>query len=144
MKETLTWMCWYFAGPFPVPWPLGLRCRWFCEVFLILSVCLFVFICVTFVTSHWKNLRSSSTATATAKSLQSCPTLCDPVDCSLLGSSIHGIFQTRILEWVDISYSGESSDPGIEPLSPASPCIGRQILYNATRKKWEFWKTYIH
>ena len=35
---------------------------------------------------------------------QSCLTLCDPVDCSPLGSSVHGIFQTRILEWVGISY----------------------------------------
>ena len=36
---------------------------------------------------------------------QSCPTLCDPVDCSLPGSSLHGIFQARILEWVAISFS---------------------------------------
>ena len=36
---------------------------------------------------------------------QSCLTLCDPVDCSLPGSSIHGIFQARILEWVAISFS---------------------------------------
>ena len=34
------------------------------------------------------------------KSLQSCPTLCDPMDCSLLGSSVHGILQARILEWI--------------------------------------------
>ena len=33
------------------------------------------------------------------------PTLCDPVDCSLLGSSVHGIFQTRVLEWVAIAFS---------------------------------------
>jgi len=36
---------------------------------------------------------------------QSCPTLCDPMDCSPLGSSVHGIFQARILEWVAISFS---------------------------------------
>ena len=36
---------------------------------------------------------------AAAKSLQSCPTLCDPIDGSLPGSSIHGIFQARVLEW---------------------------------------------
>ena len=36
---------------------------------------------------------------------QSCPTLCDPRDCSLPGSSAHGILQARILEWVAISYS---------------------------------------
>ena len=35
----------------------------------------------------------------------SCPTLCNPMDCSLPGSSIHGIFQARILEWVAISFS---------------------------------------
>ena len=36
---------------------------------------------------------------------QSCPTLCDPMDCSLPGSSVHGIFQARALEWVAISFS---------------------------------------
>ena len=40
---------------------------------------------------------------------QSCPTLCNPMDCSLPGSSVHGNFQARILEWVDISYSRGSS-----------------------------------
>ena len=39
------------------------------------------------------------------KSLQSCPTLCNPIDCSPPGSSVHGILQTRILEWVAISSS---------------------------------------
>ena len=43
--------------------------------------------------------------------LQSCPTLCDPMDCSLSGSSIHGIFQARVLEWVAISFSRGSSWP---------------------------------
>ena len=42
--------------------------------------------------------------TAAAKSLQSCPTLCDPMDCSPPGSSIHGIFQARLLEWGAIGY----------------------------------------
>ena len=42
---------------------------------------------------------------------QSCPTLCDHMDCSLPGSSIHGIFQPRILEWVAISFSRRSSQP---------------------------------
>ena len=36
---------------------------------------------------------------------QSCPTLCDPMDCSLPGSSVHGIFQARVLEWVAIAFS---------------------------------------
>ena len=45
---------------------------------------------------------------ATAKSLQSCPTLRDSMDCSLPGSSIHGISQARVLEWVAIAFSKES------------------------------------
>ena len=46
---------------------------------------------------------------------QSCPTLCDPVDCSPPGSSIHGILQARILEWVAVPFSSGSSWPRIEP-----------------------------
>ena len=42
---------------------------------------------------------------------QLCPTLCDPVDCSLPGSSLHGILQARIVEWVTISFSKASSQP---------------------------------
>ena len=46
-------------------------------------------------------------AAAAAKLLQSCPPLCDPIDCSPLGSSIHGIFQPRVLEWVAIAFSAQ-------------------------------------
>ena len=46
---------------------------------------------------------------------QSCLTLCDPMDYSLLGSSVHGILQAGILEWVAIPFSWGSSQPGIEP-----------------------------
>ena len=42
---------------------------------------------------------------------QSCPTLCDPMDCSLPRSSVHGIFQARVLEWVVISFARGSSKP---------------------------------
>ena len=45
-------------------------------------------------------------AAAAAKSLQSCPTLCDPMDHRLPGSSIHRIFQARVLEWGAIAFSG--------------------------------------
>ena len=61
-----------------------------------------------------------------AKSLQSCPTLCDPMDCSLPGSSVHAIIQARILEWVAISFSRESSQPCVSYVS----CIGRWVLYH--------------
>ena len=54
-----------------------------------------------------------------AKMLQSCLTLCDPVDCSQPGPSVHGISQARRLEWVAISYPGDLPNPGIKPMSPA-------------------------
>ena len=50
---------------------------------------------------------------------QLCPTLCNPMDCSLPGSSVHGNLQARIPKWVAIPFSMEFSDPGIEPSSPA-------------------------
>ena len=46
---------------------------------------------------------------------QSCLTLCDPMNCSLPGSSVQGILQARILEWVAMASSGDLSSPGIEP-----------------------------
>ena len=49
--------------------------------------------------------KEEPTAAATVKSLQSCPTLCDPIDGSPLGSSVPGILQAKILEWVAISFS---------------------------------------
>ena len=53
------------------------------------------------------------------KVAKSCPTLCDPMDDSPPGSSVHGIFQVRILEWVAVPFSRGSSQPGIKPRSPA-------------------------
>ena len=53
----------------------------------------------------------TAAAAAAAKSLQLCPTLCDPMDCSLPGSSVREIFQARILEWVAISFSRGSTKP---------------------------------
>ena len=58
------------------------------------------------VLNGWVGVICYSTyADGAAKSLQSCPTLCDPIAGSLPGSSIHGIFQARVLEWVAISFS---------------------------------------
>ena len=50
---------------------------------------------------------------------QLCPTLCDFMDCSPPGSSVYGVFQARILEWVASSFSWDLPEPGIEPGSPA-------------------------
>ena len=49
---------------------------------------------------------------------QWCPTLCNPMDCSLPGSSVHEISQARILDWVTISFSRDLPDPEIKPRSP--------------------------
>ena len=63
-----------------------------------------------------------------------CPTLCDPVDCSPPGSSDHEIFQTRILEWVVISFSRGSSWPGNRTCFSYT---GRWILY-----LWATWEAH--
>ena len=63
---------------------------------------------------------------------QSCPTLCDPMNCSLPCSSIRGILQTRILEWVAISFSWRSSQP--RDWSWVSHIAGRCFTIWATRE----------
>ena len=52
-----------------------------------------------------------------------CPTLCDPLDYTPPGSSLHGIFQSRKLESVSISFSRDLPDPGIESTCLASPAL---------------------
>ena len=66
------------------------------------------------------NLKESESEVA-----QLCPTLCNPVDCNLPGSSIHGILQTRILEWVAISFSRGSSQFRDQN---HIPCIGSMVF----------------
>ena len=65
---------------------------------------------------------------------QSCSPLCDPMDCSPPGSSVHGIFQARILEWLAISSSRGSSR--LRDRTHVS-CIGRQVLYH-----WATWEAH--
>ena len=66
---------------------------------------------------------------------QSCMTLCDPMDCSLSGSSIHGIFQARALEWVAISFSRGSSQPRDQ--TQVSRIVGRRFTVWATNLLWK-------
>ena len=63
-----------------------------------------------------------------AKLLQSCPTLCDSIDCSLPGSSVHGILQARILEWVAISSSQRCSQPRDQIQGSGVPGTGRWVV----------------
>ena len=58
-----------------------------------------------------------------ATPLKLCLTLCDLLDCSPPGPSVHGILQARILGWVALPASGGSSDPGVEPASHYVSCI---------------------
>ena len=69
---------------------------------------------------------------------QLCPTLCDPMDCRLPGSSVHGIFQAKILKWVAISFSRGSSWPRD---GTYVSCIDRWVLYHwATREAWKIYR----
>ena len=61
-----------------------------------------------------------------------CPPLCHPMDCSPPGSSVHGIFQARILEWVAISSSRGSSRPRDRNNISCVSCTGKQIFYHCT------------
>ena len=71
-------------------------------------------------------------------------TPCDPMDCSPPGSSVHGILQARILEWVAIPFSRGSSHPGIKFTSPAlqtdslpSEPIGKPTLEEVEHEYWQ-------
>ena len=67
----------------------------------------------------WSVTHDSCTRESESEVTQSCPTLCDLMDCSLPGSSLHGIVQAKILEWIAISFSRGSSRPRDRPGSPA-------------------------
>ena len=82
--------------------------------------------------SHLGTASESESAVA-----QSCPTLCDPVDCSPPGSSVHGILQARILEWVAISYSRGSSQP--RDWTQVSCIAGRRFNLWGTREALHSW-----
>ena len=70
-----------------------------------------------------------------AQSLQSCPTLCDPMDCGPPGSSIYGLLQGRIPEWAAIPFSRGPSCPGTDPISLRSPALAGGFF--TTSDTWE-------
>ena len=94
-----------------------------------------LYICITvlYICNHFavqQNLTQYCKSTRCVKSLQSCPTLCRPMFCSLLGSLVHGILQARILEWVTMLFSRGSSRPRDGTCISCVFCIGRWILYH--------------
>ena len=81
-------------------------------------------------------LKKSVHALVGARSLQSCPTLCDPMDCSLPGSSVHGISQARILEWAAVPTSR-----GFSPTQGLNLYLFHLLLwqggFSTTSASWE-------
>ena len=75
-------------------------------------------------------LPTQGTCVLCAKSLQSCPTLCKPMDCNLPGSSVHGILQAWILEWVAMPFSRGSSQPRDWTHISWASCFGSRVLYH--------------
>ena len=74
--------------------------------------------------------------------VQSCPSLCDPIDCSPSGSSVHGIFQARILEWVAMPSSRRSSHP--RDWTQVSHNVGRCLTVWASREVLGMLWTYLY
>ena len=72
---------------------------------------------------------------------QSYSTLCDPMDSSLPVSSVHGILQARILEWVAIPFSRDLLNPGIEPRSPA---LEADFLNHLNYRELLYWDLYTY
>ena len=61
----------------------------------------------------WTGTGEFNSSESESEVAQLCLTLCDPMDCSLPGSSVHGIFQATVLEWIAISFSRGSSQPRV-------------------------------
>ena len=79
--------------------------------------------------SHWAQLAPLFSQSEVS---HSCPTLCHPMDYSLPGSSVHGIFQARVLEWVAIAFSRGSSQP--RDRTQVFHIVGRSFTIWATRE----------
>ena len=71
------------------------------------------------IKKRWQEYTESESESKVA---QSCPTLSDPMDCSLLGSSIHGIFQARVMEWVAIAFSLNCTAAAAAAAKSLQPC----------------------
>ena len=78
-----------------------------------------------------KNCTKSQVMVVVLEVHQSCPSLCNPMDCSLPDSTVHRLLQARILEWVAMPSTTGSSNPGIKPRSPALQVKGSGWLAQA-------------
>ena len=83
----------------------------------------------------WEGSRFVARVCVRAKSLQSCPTLCNPMDSSLPGYPVHGILQARILEWVVMPSSRDLPNSGIKPLSLMSAALAGGFFTTSTTRE---------
>ena len=135
MKST-TWkfppsITWTFQE-WPGPWQKPHSLLW-ADVLLYIS-CLFLFfqLRLGFLTWQlWVRIRGYQEKKE-SEVAQSCPNLCDPMDCSLPGSSVHGIFQARVLEWFATSFSSGSSRARDQ--TQVSHIVDRHFTVWATRE----------
>ena len=113
MTEQLNWrnseVCWHEKNKHI----LNIR-----KLYLLLCILYIMFVCST---------------------VQLCPTLWDPMDCAPPGSTVHRIFQARIVEWIAISYTRVSSWPRDRTCGSSVSSIGRQILYLCAIKFHFIW-----
>ena len=96
--------------------------------FPLCTLCRNVDWCCHYRKQNGVSLTIESRTTISAKSLQACLTLCDPVVCSPPDSSVHGILQTRILEWVVMSSSRGSPQPRDQTLLSYVSCIAKSFF----------------
>ena len=111
------------------PWLLG---KWYLHVSLVNDKLVHIQV--------WLDVHPTCIAAAAAKSLQSCPTLCDPIDSSRPGSPVPGILQARTLEWVAISFSNawkwKVKAKSLSHVRPSADPHGLQP--SRLRRPWDF------
>ena len=133
LRLALLWYLFFCSGLKPnLQYLWGVPVLGFVFALLPCFLCLCLFCCSVppyCFLLHWINIISSESESEVA---QSCLTLCDPMDRSLSGSSVHGIFQARVLEWIAISFSRRSSHP--RNRTQVSCIAGRRFTVWATRE----------
>ena len=102
-------------------------------------ICIYTYIFIhthTYIYIH----QGISSCNYHAQSLEWCPTLREPINCSLPGSSVYGIFQARILKWVTIPSSRDLPNPGFEPTSAALQVHPLLLSHWGSQYNFEAWK----
>ena len=139
VKTVISWLLSHFFKANILKWEISKHFRYTAVIFLTMES---GNSCMTILSHSNNNIpftvpqnvsNNESVCVCVCAIAQSCSTLCDPLDCSPIGSSVHGIFQVRILKWAAISILGDLSDPGLNPL--LLHC--RHILYH-----WAIWEAH--